>query len=63
VPEEFYSLLHTELAKFPGSMPVLLDLQMPDSQALLKIRSLKVSPAPGLAEKIESISMGHAFVV
>ncbi|MDR3321833.1 MAG: DNA polymerase III subunit alpha, partial [Synergistaceae bacterium] len=40
LPDDFYSSLHTELGKFPGSMPVLLDLQTPEAQALLKMRSV-----------------------
>ncbi|MDR3254386.1 MAG: DNA polymerase III subunit alpha [Synergistaceae bacterium] len=63
LPEDFYSSLHIELGKFPGNMPVLLDLQTPEAQALLKIRSVKVSMAPGLAERINDLSGGLASVV
>lgn len=63
LPEEFYGSLHAELAKFPGNQPVLLDLQMPDAQALLKIRTIKVSMMPDLAKRIDTLSHGCASVV
>jgi DNA polymerase-3 subunit alpha len=63
LPDDFYSSLQAELGKFPGDMPVLLDLQTPDMQVLLKIRSGGVSMNPDLAEKISSISHGQARIV
>ena len=63
LPDDFYSSLQAELRKFPGEMPVLLDLQTPDAQVLLKIRTVGVSMDPDLAEKISSISHGQARVV
>ncbi|MDR3332595.1 MAG: DNA polymerase III subunit alpha [Synergistaceae bacterium] len=63
LPDEFFSSLHSELAKFPGSSPVMLDLQMPDAHALLKMRALKVSMAPELAEALSSMSSGRATIV
>lgn len=62
-PDDFYGSLHSELSKFPGNSPVFLDLQMPDSQALLKIKAIKVSMMPDLAERIAALSHGHASIV
>ena len=62
LPDDFYSLLHSALEKFPGNMPVLLDLETPDQQGLLKMRSMKVSMVPDLAAKITDLSGGHASV-
>ena len=63
LPDDFYGSLHTELSKFPGNSPVLLDLQMPDRQALVKIKAIKVSMLPDLAESITNLSEGHASVL
>ena len=62
LPDDFYSLLHSALEKFPGNMPGLLDLETPDQQGLLKMRSMKVSMVPDLAAKITDLSGGHASV-
>ncbi|MDR1019728.1 MAG: DNA polymerase III subunit alpha [Synergistaceae bacterium] len=63
LPDDFYSSLYAELEKFPGNMPVLLDLQTPDRHGLLKMRSMKVTMAPGLASRINDISGGRASVI
>ncbi len=63
LPDDFYGSLHAELSKFPGNQPVLLDLHMPDTQALLKIRTIKVAAVPDLAERIHALSDGRAAVV
>ncbi|MDR3279353.1 MAG: DNA polymerase III subunit alpha [Synergistaceae bacterium] len=63
LPDDFYASLHSELKKFPGNLTVLLDLRTQDELALLKIRSIKVSMAPNLVERISSLSGGRAFVV
>jgi DNA polymerase-3 subunit alpha len=63
LPGDFYSSLSSELKKHPGNLTVLLDLRTQDEQALLKIRSLKVSMEPALAAKINELSGGRAYVV
>jgi DNA polymerase-3 subunit alpha len=63
LPGDFYGSLNSELKKHPGNLTVLLDLQTRDEQALLKIRSLKVSMEPALAERINELSGGRACVV
>jgi DNA polymerase-3 subunit alpha len=63
LPDDFYSSLYAELGKFPGNMPVLLDLETPDQQGLLKMRAMKVSMVPDLAEKINDLSGGRASVM
>jgi DNA polymerase-3 subunit alpha len=60
---DFYGSLRSELKKFPGNLPVLLDLRTHEEQALLKMRSVKVSMAPALAERIAELSGGRASVV
>ena len=63
LPGDFYDSLNSELKKFPGNMTVLLDLRMEDEQALLKMRTVKVSMEPVLAERINKLSGGRAYVV
>ncbi|MDR1885232.1 MAG: DNA polymerase III subunit alpha [Synergistaceae bacterium] len=63
LPDEFFSSLQSELSRFPGGSPVMLDLQMPDACALLKMRAVRVSMAPELAEMVSSMSSGRASVV
>jgi hypothetical protein len=63
VPDDFYGSLGRELSKFPGGLTVLIDLRTKDEQALLKMRTVKVSMAQDLADKISSISGGGASVV
>jgi DNA polymerase-3 subunit alpha len=63
LPDDFYSSLHLELGKFPGNMPVLLDLQTPEQQGLLKMKALKVSMAPDLVSVINDLSGGRASVI
>jgi DNA polymerase III alpha subunit len=63
LPDGFFDSLGPELSKFPGSSPVMLEFQTQDSQALLRMRSVKVSLTPELAGMVQSISMGHASVV
>jgi DNA polymerase-3 subunit alpha len=63
LPEDFYNSLHLELGKYPGDMSVMLDLETPEVQALLKMKAVKVSMVPGLAEGISDLSGGRASVV
>jgi DNA polymerase III alpha subunit len=63
LPGDFYDSLNSELKKFPGNMTVLLDLRTEDEQALLRMRSVKVSMEPVLAERINKLSGGKAYVV
>ncbi|MDR1514271.1 MAG: DNA polymerase III subunit alpha [Synergistaceae bacterium] len=63
LPDDFYSSLYSELEKFPGNMPVLLDLQTPDQQGLLKMRTMRVSMVPDLAVRISDLSEGRASVI
>jgi DNA polymerase-3 subunit alpha len=63
LPDDFYSSLYSELEKFPGNMPVLLDLQTPDRQGLLKMRMMRVSMVPDLAARISDLSGGRASVI
>ncbi len=63
LPGDFYGSLHGELGNFPGNSPVLLDLQMPDRQALVKMKTVRVSMVPDLAERIAVLSEGHASVL
>jgi DNA polymerase-3 subunit alpha len=63
LPGEFYGSLSSELRKHPGRMTVLLDLRTGEEQALLRMRSLKVSMEPALAERINEMSGGRAYVV
>ncbi|MDR1651177.1 MAG: hypothetical protein LBR87_05270, partial [Synergistaceae bacterium] len=63
LPDEFYGEMVSELKKFPGNLTVLLDLRTQDERALLKIRSVKVSGEPSLAERISSLSGGRASLV
>ncbi|MDR1509263.1 MAG: DNA polymerase III subunit alpha [Synergistaceae bacterium] len=60
---DFYDSLNSELKKFPGNMTVLLDLRTEYEQALLRMRSVKVSMEPILAERINELSGGRAHVV
>lgn len=59
----FYQSLREELVKYPGSLPVLLELQTPQAMALVKMKTVKVSKMPGLAERIAHISEGRASVL
>jgi len=61
--DSFYESLHTELGKFPGNSPVLLDMQMSDRQALVRMKTVKVSMTPELAESISRLSEGRASVL
>ncbi|MDR3353489.1 MAG: DNA polymerase III subunit alpha [Synergistaceae bacterium] len=63
LPEDFYNSLRSELARFPGGAPVMLDLETPDARALFRMRSVKVSMKPELAERVKSLSYGLAAVV
>jgi DNA polymerase-3 subunit alpha len=63
LPGDFYDSLGSELKKFPGKTTVLLDLRTEDEQALLRMRSVKVSMKPVLAERINELSGGRAYVV
>ena len=63
LPGDFYGSLSSELKKHPGNLTVLLDLRTGDEQALLRIRSLKVSMGPSLADRINEMSGGRACVV
>jgi DNA polymerase-3 subunit alpha len=63
LPGDFYDSLSSELKKFPGNMTVLLDLRTEDEQALLRMRSVKVSMEPVLADRINELSGGRAHVV
>jgi DNA polymerase-3 subunit alpha len=63
LPEDFYGKLCSELEKFPGNLSVMLDLYTPEEQALLRMRSVKISMTPDLEERIQSLSHGHASVV
>ncbi|MDR1134091.1 MAG: DNA polymerase III subunit alpha [Synergistaceae bacterium] len=63
MPEDFYGRLQSELKKYPGNLTVLLDLRTRDEEALLRVRSVKVSMEPALADRIGEISGGRAWVV
>jgi DNA polymerase-3 subunit alpha len=63
LPGDFYDSLGSELRKFPGNMTVFLDLRTEDEQTLLRMRSVKVSMKPVLAERINELSGGRAHVV
>ncbi|MCL2683850.1 MAG: DNA polymerase III subunit alpha, partial [Synergistaceae bacterium] len=63
LPDDFFGSFQSELKKYPGNLTVLLDLKTGDEQALLRIRSLKVSMEPALAERINELSGGRAYVV
>jgi DNA polymerase-3 subunit alpha len=63
LPDDFYSSLRSELARFPGRASVMLDLETPNARALLKMRTIKVSMEPELAERVRILSYGRAAVV
>ncbi|MDR1966792.1 MAG: DNA polymerase III subunit alpha [Synergistaceae bacterium] len=63
LPDDFYGSLLSELEKHPGNLSVLLDLRTRDEQALLRMRSLRVSMAPNLADRINAVSGGRASVL
>jgi DNA polymerase-3 subunit alpha len=63
LPDDFYRSLRSELARFPGVAPVMLDLKTPDARALFRMRTVKVSMEPELAERVKSLSYGRAAVV
>ena len=60
---DFYDVLYSELAAFPGNLPVLLDLRMPEHHALLKMRSVRVCRTPELAKRIDKLSDGNAVLL
>ena len=63
MPEDFYGSLQSELRKYPGNLTVLLDLRTRDEEALLRMRSVKVSMEPALADRVNEMSGGRARVV
>lgn len=63
LPGDFYDLLYAELGKFPGNSPVLLDMQMADRQAVVRMKTVKVSMTPELEESITRLSQGRACVL
>jgi hypothetical protein len=63
MPDDFYGHLQSELKKYPGNLTVLLDLRTHDEEALLRVRSVKVSMEPALAGRINEMSGGRAWVV
>ena len=62
LPDSFFGSLHSELSKFPGSSPVMIDLKTPDTQALLKMKSVRVAMNQELADKINALSNGRCVV-
>jgi DNA polymerase-3 subunit alpha len=63
MPEDFYGNLQSELRKHPGNLTVLLDLRTHDEEALMRLRSVKVSMEPALADRIDELSGGRAWIV
>ncbi|MDR0764779.1 MAG: DNA polymerase III subunit alpha [Synergistaceae bacterium] len=63
MPEDFYGNLQSELKKYPGNLTVLLDLRTRDEEALLRMRSVKVSKEPALAARVNEMSGGRARIV
>jgi DNA polymerase-3 subunit alpha len=63
MPDGFYGNLQSELKKYPGNLTVLLDLHTHDEEALLRMRSVRVSMEPALADRINEMSGGRAWVV
>ncbi|GHV30597.1 DNA-directed DNA polymerase [Synergistales bacterium] len=63
LPDDFYGKLIGVLKNCPGKAPVLIDLRTQDTQALLRMKSLKVSMAGSIAEEIKELSKGMASVI
>ena len=63
LPDGFYSSLHSELSKFPGSAPVFIDLKMPDTEALLKMKNVRVTRNAELASRMNELSNGRCAVL
>jgi DNA polymerase-3 subunit alpha len=63
MPDDFYGNLQSELKKYPGKLTVLLDLHTREEEALLRMRSVKVSMEPALADRVNELSGGRAWVV
>ena len=63
LPDGFFGSLHSELSKYPGSSPVFIDLKMSDTQALLKMKSVRVTMNRELANRVNELSNGRCAVV